>query len=78
MEQMHRHQGMESISNIRNLQTCVLYNLLRRLMFQETATNKLCSFYDIQLLNFAYIQLLNKPYENEFTMTGQNQPLECC
>ena len=29
-------------------------------------------------LNFAYVQLLNKPYENEVTLTGQNSPLKYC
>ena len=29
---------------------------------------------NIQLLTFAYIRLLNKPYENEVTLTGQNLP----
>ena len=32
----------------------------------------------IQPLNFAYKQLLDKPYENEVTLTGQNPPLKCC
>ena len=32
----------------------------------------------IQLLNFACKRLLNKPYENEVTLTGQNPPLNCC
>ena len=32
----------------------------------------------IQPLNFAYIQLLNKPYEKEVTLTGQNPPLKYC
>ena len=32
----------------------------------------------VQPLNFAYIRLLNKPYENEVTLTGQNPPLKCC
>ena len=32
----------------------------------------------IQLLNFAYKRLLNKPYENEVTLTEQNPPLEYC
>ena len=32
--------------------------------------------FDIQLLNFAYKRLLNKPYENEVTLTGQNPPLK--
>ena len=31
----------------------------------------------IQLLNFAYKLLLNKPYENEVTLTGQNITLKC-
>ena len=31
----------------------------------------------IQLLTFAYIQLLNKPYENDFTLKGQNICLKC-
>ena len=30
----------------------------------------------LQLLNFAYKQLLNKPYENEVTLTRQNPPLK--
>ena len=25
-----------------------------------------------------YKRLLNKPYENEVTLTGQNPPLKCC
>ena len=33
---------------------------------------------DIQLLTFAYIRLLNKPYWNEVTLTGQNPALKCC
>ena len=32
----------------------------------------------IQLWNFALKRLLNKPYENEVTLTGQNPPLNCC
>ena len=32
---------------------------------------------DLQLLNFAYIRLLNKPYENEVTLIGQNPPSKC-
>ena len=32
----------------------------------------------LQPLNFAYIQLLNKPYENEVTLTRQNLPLKYC
>ena len=32
----------------------------------------------VQPLNFAYVRLLNKPYENEVTLTGQNPPLKCC
>ena len=30
----------------------------------------------LQLLNFAYKQLLNKPYENEVILTGQKPPLK--
>ena len=30
---------------------------------------------NIQLLTFAYIRLLNKQYENEVTLTGQNDTL---
>ena len=33
---------------------------------------------NIQSWTFAIIQLLNKPYENEVTLTGQNPPLKCC
>ena len=32
----------------------------------------------IQLLNFAYKRLVNKPYENEVTLTGQNPTLNYC
>ena len=32
---------------------------------------------NIQLWNFALKRLLNKPYENEVTLTGQNTPLNC-
>ena len=32
----------------------------------------------IQLWTFAIIRLLNKPYKNEVTLTGQNAPLKCC
>ena len=33
---------------------------------------------DIQLWTFAHVRLLNKPYENQVTLTGQNPPLKCC
>ena len=33
---------------------------------------------DIQSWTFAYIPLLNKPYENEVTLRGQKVPLKCC
>ena len=29
----------------------------------------------VQLLNFTYKRLLNKRYENDITLTGQNSPL---
>ena len=32
----------------------------------------------VQLWTSAIIRLLNKPYENEVTLTGQNAPLKCC
>ena len=32
----------------------------------------------IQLWTFAYIRLLNKPYENEVTLREQKIPLQCC
>ena len=32
---------------------------------------------DIQLWTFAYIRLLNKPYENEVILREQNPPLKC-
>ena len=31
----------------------------------------------LQLPTFAYNRLLNKPYENEVTLRGQNPPLKC-
>ena len=34
----------------------------------------LSTFCDIQLPTFAFTRLLNKPYENEVTLTGQNLP----
>ena len=34
--------------------------------------------YHLQPFKFAYIRLLNKPYENEVSLTGQNPPLKCC
>ena len=34
-------------------------------------------FLQIQPLNFDYKQLLNKPYENEVNLTGQNPPSKC-
>ena len=33
---------------------------------------------DLQLLTFAYKRLLNKPYENEVTLTRRNLRLKCC
>ena len=33
---------------------------------------------EIQLPTFAYIQLLNKPYENEVTLTEQNPRSKSC
>ena len=43
-------------------------------------TNKIKIFSEkyIQSWTFAYIRLLNKPYENEVALTGQNPPLKCC
>ena len=32
----------------------------------------------IQLPTFAYTRLLNKPCENEVTLTEQKLPLKCC
>ena len=34
-------------------------------------------FFNIQLLTFAYARLLNRPYENEVILRGQNIPLKC-
>ena len=36
------------------------------------------NFHEIQLWPFANGWLLNKPYENEVTLTGQTPPLKCC
>ena len=36
------------------------------------------TFCTIQSWTLAIIQLLNKPYENEVNLTGQNLPLKCC
>ena len=35
-------------------------------------------FGTIQLWTFAYVWLLNKPYENEVTLKKQKIPLKCC
>ena len=32
----------------------------------------------VQLWTFAYVQLLNKPYENEVFLREQKLPLKCC
>ena len=32
----------------------------------------------VHLWPFSYVWLLNKPYENEVTLKGQNTPLKCC
>ena len=36
------------------------------------------AYLHIQLLTSDYKRLLNKPYENEVTLRGQNPPLKCC
>ena len=36
------------------------------------------NFIKIQLPTIAYTRLLNKPFENEIALTGQNPPLKCC
>ena len=33
---------------------------------------------NIQLWTFAYVRLLNKPYENEVALREQKIPLKCC
>ena len=33
---------------------------------------------NLQLLNFVYKRLFNKPYENEVTLTRQNPTSKCC
>ena len=44
----------------------------------KQVTIKMGYGYKLQSWTFAYIRLLNKPYENEVTLTGQNIPLKCC
>ena len=34
--------------------------------------------FHIQLPTFTFTRLLNKPYENKVTLTGQNPPLKYC
>ena len=58
--------------------------IVLRIFLKANPTIVLCKkqllrylFY-IQLSNFENIRLLNKPYENEVTLTGQNAPLKCC
>ena len=49
--------------------------------FFETCKTRLEFYYaqyELQSWTFAYIRLLNKPYENEVTLTGQNPHLKCC
>ena len=43
---------------------------------QEAEALKVTGY--IQPWNFAYIRLLNKPYENEVTLTEQNPHSKCC
>ena len=49
-----------------------LYNHCNICFVDESITFK------IQVWTFAYVRLLNKPYENQVTLTGQNPPLRCC
>ena len=44
----------------------------------NTSNSGQCFLYDIQPRKFAYIRLLNKPYENQVTLRRQNLPLKCC
>ena len=43
--------------------------------YRQTLLGNLYNY--IQSWTFAYIRLLNKPYENEVILTGQNLPLKC-
>ena len=43
---------------------------------RRTDRQKRCGSDDIQLWTFAYVRLLNKPYENEVTLRGQNMSLK--
>ena len=36
------------------------------------------TIYCIQLWTFAYVRLVNKPYENEVALKEQKIPLKCC
>ena len=48
---------------------------LKVFMLSRYVLNQFVStFKHIQLWTFAYIRLLNKPYENQVTLTGQNPP----
>ena len=42
--------------------------------------NKMCSTFirETRVWTFAYVHLLNKPYENEVISRGQNIPSKCC
>ena len=51
-------------------------NISYRLVYKSSFLMKLVA--DLQLPTFAFTRLLNKPYENEVTLTGQKPPLNCC
>ena len=51
-------------------------NISYRLVYKSSFLMKLVA--DLQLPTFAFTRLLNKPYENEVTLTGQKPPLKCC
>ena len=71
---------MRKLTRVRNGRACQVMNF-RYHLANHYSNPHVCLFVfpcivSIQLLNFAYKRLLNKPYENEVTLTRQNPPLK--
>ena len=56
------------VSRHNDLILAKIYNLVSESVLQ----------FDLQLWTFAYVQLLNKPYQNEVTLRRQKPLLKCC
>ena len=72
-KQSFRHCHYQRMYQVTRYEICYIpLNKLHWLKCREYVTLQ------IQLWTFANVQLLNKPYENEVTLTGQNPPSKCC